>query len=240
MEEYLFVGDIAGQVEALEALDAKVPSATLFCVGDLIDRGPDSNKVVEYVKRHGKSLLGNHEHMLINFCRETGLYDYNVWFYNGGVATIKSYIPDVERVSDEYIRKVLLDSGVVDYLESLPLYFETPARDDGLKALVTHAPLESGLSLEKACEFVGVGYATNDWNAGRSIIWNRMEPGYLADTLQVFGHNSPWGHTWFQDKSAIENSPEIIPWGVCLDSSRDDKLTAIHWPSLEIYQQDYI
>ena len=120
------------------------------------------------------------------------------------------------------------------------MYFETPARADGLKALVTHAPLESGLPLAKACEFVNVGHAVNYWDADRSIIWNRQQPGYLADTIQMFGHNSPWGHTWFQDKSALKDSPEIIPWGVCLDSSKENKLTGIHWPSLEIYQQDYI
>lgn len=97
---------------------------------------------------------------------------------------------------------------------------------------------------------LGRGFESMDYHIAKSsIIWNRQQPGYRKNYIQVFGHNSPWGHTWFQDKSAIEGSKdegskdegsnEIIPWGVCLDSSSEYAITAMHWPSLEIFQEKY-
>jgi hypothetical protein len=239
-EDYLIIGDIAGQYEALLKLVAQVPDALPFSVGDMCDRGPRSKDVFEFFKNNGKALLGNHEHMLLDFFHDGGYYDEENWFYNGGGATIKSF-QDKDIWEQEELREILMSSGTIDYLESLPFYFVIPAREDGLKGLITHAPLLAGKSLEEACNLdAGFGaLPKQQYLAERTIIWNRGFPGHIKDTIQIFGHNSPWGHSWFQDQSAIEGSGEIIPWGVCLDSSRDCELTAIHWPSLKIYQQPF-
>lgn len=65
------VGDIHGQFELFEALLGHIGFDSehdrVFSVGDLIDRGPESRRVVEYLaKPWFHSILGNHETMLLN------------------------------------------------------------------------------------------------------------------------------------------------------------------------------
>jgi len=246
-EEYLIIGDIAGQYEALIELVKQAPNAIPLGVGDLFDRGPESKKVFEFFKQNGKSLLGNHEHMLLQFYHKTNYYESDVWLYwNGGRPTARSFMGLLpgEDIDEEELRDTLRALGVIDYLESLPLYFELPPRElDGLKGLVTHAPKPSFRTLEKCCD-LGKGFNAGDLQfqvANYSLIWNRTEPEEIKNTLQIFGHNSPWGHCWFQgDLNGKVVDENAIPWGVCLDSSKEQKLTGLHWPSLEVYHAGYL
>ena len=62
------IGDVGGQFEAFKRLLDKMPKEETVCVGDLVDRGPDSMKVIEYCIASGiKSLRGNHEDMMLDF-----------------------------------------------------------------------------------------------------------------------------------------------------------------------------
>ena len=54
-EEYLIIGDISGQYEALINLVKQAPNTIPVSVGDLIDRGPDSKKVINFFKDNGKA-----------------------------------------------------------------------------------------------------------------------------------------------------------------------------------------
>jgi len=69
------IGDIHGcHLEFAELLErlALAPDDRLILVGDLVNRGPDSNKVVDLALQHRAiSLLGNHEARLLAF-RRTG------------------------------------------------------------------------------------------------------------------------------------------------------------------------
>lgn len=69
------IGDIHGcHLEFAELLDrlALTPDDRLILVGDLVNRGPDSNKVIDLAIEHRAiSLLGNHEARLLAF-RRTG------------------------------------------------------------------------------------------------------------------------------------------------------------------------
>jgi len=65
------VGDIHGMFHWLTALLKEVnfdeSKDRLFCVGDLVDRGPHSIKVKEFLKKKWfHSVRGNHEDMIIN------------------------------------------------------------------------------------------------------------------------------------------------------------------------------
>jgi serine/threonine protein phosphatase 1 len=71
----------------------------LICLGDYIDRGPDSRKVVEYFmelkKHHGsrvKLLMGNHEDMCLQ-AHKNGILDESniIWRFNGCEATLASW-----------------------------------------------------------------------------------------------------------------------------------------------------
>jgi hypothetical protein len=71
----IVIGDIHGcadEFEELLALLAPKPEDQLFLLGDLVNRGPDSHRVIETARSRGaKSLLGNHELRLLNW-RKTG------------------------------------------------------------------------------------------------------------------------------------------------------------------------
>lgn len=246
MEEYLIIGDIAGQYEALTELVEMAPANAIpLSVGDMIDRGPKSKEVTEFFKKNGKAILGNHEHMLLDFYHDGGYYNRDCWFWNGGIKTIRSFSkkPPGEKHTRQEIRDDLKTSGVIDYLESLPLYIELdPRPQDGLKGLVTHAPKPAKRTLDR-CLDLGKGFESNfdqQFLADFSILWNRLEPEEIPGTLQIFGHNAIWGHCWFQgDLNGKVVDENAIPWGVCLDSSADEKLTGLHWPSLDIYHVAY-
>lgn len=69
------VGDIHGCAREFEALLEKLQLQRrdrLVLLGDLVNRGPDSARVLELARQHAhRSLLGNHELRLLNY-RRTG------------------------------------------------------------------------------------------------------------------------------------------------------------------------
>ena len=70
----LAVGDIHGCFRSLTTLAAFVPfrpDDTLVVLGDCVDRGPNSNAVIDWLIAHGKrgnlvALRGNHELMMLD------------------------------------------------------------------------------------------------------------------------------------------------------------------------------
>ena len=97
MPRTIAIGDIHGCLDALNALlDAIQPTRddTIVTVGDYVDRGPDSNGVLERLLQleqttHLIPLMGNHEEML-NAVLERQMEPYS-WLNHGGVETMDSY-----------------------------------------------------------------------------------------------------------------------------------------------------
>jgi serine/threonine protein phosphatase 1 len=91
------IGDIHGCAAALRALlELVAPGAddTVVCVGDYIDRGPDSKGVLELLLELGNHcclvpLLGNHEEMLLACLADRAAL--RTWLTCGGVQTLLSY-----------------------------------------------------------------------------------------------------------------------------------------------------
>lgn len=81
------VGDIHGCFNQLE-LQMKLvgfdkTKDRLFSVGDLIDRGPDSAKVLELIQSTWfHPVIGNHEYFMIDCLLHDG--DVDLWYRNGG------------------------------------------------------------------------------------------------------------------------------------------------------------
>lgn len=96
------IGDIHGCLTELEALSKKIldwfgdDEGTLVLLGDLVDRGPDTKGVLDWVKAWNNSkinlvvLKGNHEELMI----QSLLYDdeqhRKCWMVNGGMAAVIS------------------------------------------------------------------------------------------------------------------------------------------------------
>lgn len=86
----IVIGDVHGCYNTLLALIAQLPKDSDLCfVGDLIDRGPDSKKVLDFViEGKHQCVLGNHELMMLDAFKES--HSPYVWLNNGGWATICS------------------------------------------------------------------------------------------------------------------------------------------------------
>jgi len=85
----LVVGDIHGDyaqlIESLTRLNFDPVADTLICLGDMIDRGPDSVAVLDYL--HGVNaimLLGNHEHLMLESVLSNDGEALAMWNQNGG------------------------------------------------------------------------------------------------------------------------------------------------------------
>lgn len=119
----IVIGDIHGCYKELKSLIATLEKNRkydkkkdrLIFLGDYIDRGSDSRKVIGFIKdlqKHNKNviaLMGNHEDMFLNYLNE---FD-NSWTYNGYETTLESY-----KGYTKYLRKD------VEWMENLPLYYE--------------------------------------------------------------------------------------------------------------------
>ena len=125
------IGDIQGNYRTLLALLKQMPDDDPVSVGDMIDRGPRSMEVLEFFWNHGKALLGNHEHMMLDYFCDSGNYMPGLWLMNSGDATLNSL---------GLKRSGSLPEILQDFLESLPLLLIR----DGL-LLVTHAPHTAGI-----------------------------------------------------------------------------------------------
>ena len=227
--EFNLIGDVAGEYDTLQALVAKMPNCKTILVGDMVDRGPKSaqvlNLVMDNLDKFG-AVLGNHDHMMLSALAKTRYYPSDVWSWNGGGATVRSYhnlgisiFSDEEGTPDNDMKK-----KVIAFLQSLPLYIQ----QDGL--FVSHAFPNPSMPLPVSCDLERWG--KNYSQVEMSIIWNRGEPRRMKDFYQVTGHNSHWGLRKFSDKQG--------EYGICLDTSRSKILTGMHWPSMQIFQQEYI
>ena len=232
-ENYLFIGDIAGQYKGLMRLLKKCPDFLPICVGDMVDRGPDSKKVLNFFMKNGKSILGNHEHMLLDYGTYK-YYDPGIWESNGGNATLKNFKvkvkPDHNYIVDNEF-KIKIPDNILTWLSSLPLYMEFEGEEGGEgkeMAFVSHAAKHPSYTLEECCDFVKTE-TFRCWHglADYSIIWNRTPPKKMDNKFQIFGHNG--FHCFVQDEN-------LKDFAVCIDASRQKKLMAMVWPSREIIQ----
>ena len=169
------VGDIHGRADLLEQMLALIgtdPALRLIFVGDYIDRGPDSAKVL--IRLHDLSLsgraiclMGNHERMLLDAIDRPEAAG-NRWLLNGGDATLRSFaaslgstsggaesggagrLPgdtEAERMAALAMRiRAGLPNGVEAWLRALPLWW----RDRGLA--VVHAGADPALPIEHQAE----------------------------------------------------------------------------------------
>lgn len=99
------IGDVHGRLDLLEQLITEIDAhnaerdpreTAIVLLGDLIDRGPDSRGVIDFVlnfqSRHARLFLisGNHEEMLLR-ALDGDVTTFQTWMANGGEATARSY-----------------------------------------------------------------------------------------------------------------------------------------------------
>ena len=174
--------DIHGQYGLyLKMLDAIrfSGSDSLYILGDIIDRGPDSISLLrDVVKRDNVTcLLGNHELMMYTYFRIPGRPDY--WFNasNGGLQTCEEFemLPSAEQDS------------ILDYIGDMYLQVSLAVNDR--KFLLSHSDFLPGKGTMK--------WAAADYDEAFNVVWNSpwriweytSPEKYRADGLtHVIGH----------------------------------------------------
>ena len=125
------IGDVHGHLELLAGLMRSIDGAAggrphrIVCLGDYVDRGPDSAGVIALLRERqamaGRGrfvcLKGNHEDMLLAATR--GGLDEIAWLENGGDGCLASF--GVAATAD-------LPEDVVAWIEACPTYFEDASR----------------------------------------------------------------------------------------------------------------
>lgn len=102
MNRIFAIGDIHGCNEAFQKMlfeKIKIEKTdVIYCIGDYIDRGPDSKGVVDTIiglRGKGyqiKTLRGNHEQMMMNSGQSEEHFEH--WCFNGGNKTLESFNVD--------------------------------------------------------------------------------------------------------------------------------------------------
>ena len=151
----------------------------LFVLGDVIDRGKDGIKLLQWMSEQPnvELILGNHEDFMLKCAfipdkdhkgrsmKESMLI--SNWERNGGIPTIEAAesLPPLEL------------SYLINYLEEAPLY--DTAEINGRDILFTHSGLGNFSVKKKLCDYTVT-----------ELIWNRpkISDRYFEDALVIFGH----------------------------------------------------
>jgi serine/threonine protein phosphatase 1 len=175
------VGDIHGMFSILEShlenLNFNPEIDRVFSVGDLIDRGPESYRVLEFLEQPWfHAIKGNHEMMLIEAKHKKT--NYRSWIKNNGGA----WWEDVDRETQKKIRETL---------EALPVAFEIATQQGNIG--VVHADLPVGVPWQQLIHNIYFDEETRDY-----MMWSRNRIKYIELTgettavegidLVVMGH----------------------------------------------------
>lgn len=233
------ISDIHGHYDELMALYKKLPinpkRDTLIIMGDHIDRGPDSRKVVEQLIKwkkkypHWQFLYGNHEDLMLDSLVYGGrIYDsFYLWYRQGGKETTYSYMPEGLSLLEQALVRPenIIPEEHLLFLASLPRYYET---DD---YIFVHGGVKPGKSVEDTDP--------------QDLIWIRDE---FIDSDYDWGKKIIFGHTAVPVKlgeDIVDFLPIVkenkigIDTAVCSPSG-NGKLSALELPIEKFYFQKII
>jgi serine/threonine protein phosphatase 1 len=162
----IVIGDVHGHYEGLmKLLDAIAPASDdqVYFLGDLIDRGPQSAQVVNFVKDSPyQCLLGNHEQMLLNILtKRIPTPTVQAWLYSGGQATVASY------------EEATIPHDHLEWFDNLPTYIDLG------DIWLVHAGVNPFIPLTE--------------QTANQLCWVRdefhsIEEPYFSDKLMIIGH----------------------------------------------------
>jgi serine/threonine protein phosphatase 1 len=228
MKNVTVIGDIHGTYKTFLALLEKIPAGDqIVLVGDLVDRGPQSKQVVQYLIDHPeiKCVKANHEDMMCTDILKLETPYQGEWLVFQGAKTLDSY-----RRDDYSIDYPLMHSHC-EYLKTLPYYIEFPyAIKDDRYLVVSHA------SIGSTWKFRDPGHENHHFFT-TEVMWNRNKPDDIDGVYNIFGH------TPRDDGPIIKSYYANVDTGACLKRDYSElygKLTALRFPSMEVIQQENI
>ena len=225
------IGDIHGYNETFDALIEKLnieEKDIILCLGDLIDKGPDSLKVLERVKQSSQifSIRGNHEEMMrLSISPKHGRM-MKSWLKYGGLITLESFSKD-EANQIEEARKWL------SFIENLPTEIVLN------KYRIVHAGYEDSEPLEN--------------QNNQQKIWGRTI--FQAEKILDSSRQIIVGHTpvqmlnrlgeddiWISEITLTDGRPSVlcIDTGVFLEPKLYPRLTALNLTDGQVISQEKI
>lgn len=211
------IGDIHGCDDALAALIEAIapqPDDMIVPLGDYIDRGPQSARVLERLIALAERcrltpLLGDHEQMLLDALRDVAAM--RIWLQCGGAATLRSYgwVPHgPKRALAE-----LIPPSHREFLLGCRSYFETATH------LFMHAGYQPELPMEEQLAQALLSRVTSASTAAP----------HRSGKIAVVGHTR-------------QLSGEVLDLGflLCIDTNcvRGGWLTALDTSSGQVWQSD--
>jgi serine/threonine protein phosphatase 1 len=218
------VGDIHGMFYALEDLlkDLKFNPIIdrVFSVGDLIDRGPESSRILEFLdKPWFHAIMGNHEAMLIDSKHDAAMF--RSWTTNNG----GDWWLNVDDNEREVIR---------ERVKQLPLAGEI-STDSGTIGIV-HADIPKGISWSNFVQKVHTDEDLCDY-----ILWSRNRYRHYQvtkKTERVDGIDLVvLGHTPVKDPIHVSNICYLDTGAAYRTRKTLGKLSILEiQPKLKLYQ----
>jgi serine/threonine protein phosphatase 1 len=216
------IGDVHGCSRALEALLQAIqprPADLLVTLGDYVNRGPDSRRVLDRLivlerQCHLVPLLGNHDQMFLEVLREARAgYSRQLpgWLDMGGAATLASYGTPRDRMNLAALARV--PDKHVAFLERCRDSYETETH------IFVHAQYVPDLAMEDQPSYI--------------LRWESLRDGvpgpHVSSKRVIAGHSS-------------QKSGEILDLGhmVCIDTYcyGGGWLTALDVDNGEVWQVD--
>lgn len=242
------IGDIHGCPETLLEMLDRLPNTItdIYSVGDLIDRGLNSKRVVQIcIDNNIQAVRGNHEDMFLDFMANGGKmgqgcdktlesYDEGIFLMNGGNATTASYggcsynFNGVYDSSGNFIKPPKIPKEHLDYFEAMPYYIETE------DLIISHAGIHPLYA--KGDMGQGVWSDINNGKAMYSLMWNRSNIAKVGHKLQIFGHTPVTKVEHIEKYNPLNETGDLI--GINIDTGCGkrmftSKLSVILYPSLK-------
>lgn len=228
----IVITDPHGCFKSLVTLVNSLPiNVPITFAGDLVDRGPNSRDIIEFVKANGYDcVLGNHEQMMIDaikFIEVNGVLelekiDYqDTWMLNGGEQTLDNY------VNADGTYDIVGLKAHVDWLKSLPYHILYPneVNGKGQALLVTHST---------ASHVYGKVDSSNPQFIDH-VTWMRDPmPPKIPNIYNVYGHTPQYYGPTVKDHFAC------IDGGCAYKKPGYGKLFALQFPEMDLHVQDNI
>jgi serine/threonine protein phosphatase 1 len=209
MQKIFVVGDIHGCYEKLCALMDILPMDMkrdqLLFIGDYVDRGPSSIKVLDYLidlKKRSPGIIflkGNHEDMLQKYLDGSDRFTY---LLNSGQQTLDAYL-NTRKASEDYP----VPTEHLAFLKALRLYHQTE------EYIFVHAGLRERIPLESQKE--------------SDLLWIRDE--FIYSDFD-FGKRVIFGHTPFREPLVQSNKI-----GIDTGAVYGNRLTCLQLPEMTFY-----
>jgi len=227
------IGDVQGCFDQLQklltAIQYKPEQDTLWFVGDIVNRGPDSLQTLRFIRALGHraiTVLGNHDLHLLAIANGRGVPNRKDTFEDILQA------PDRDELLDWLAHRPLMhyDRHLDVCMVHAGIHPEWSVKD----ALIHASEIEAILQSKKEHEFFHHMYGDkpprwSDHLAG----WDRLR--FITNVFTRMRYVDKYhGELYLKDKSAPGNQPEnISPWFLAPNrKTRDTKIIFGHWSTL--------